>query len=284
MNKNFRIFLARQSLIGDVIMSTPMLNYFERLYPGSYKVFHLARKCSQMAPLLFNHPLIDKLLITDCDEGFGPNDYAEMAKCDIVINTMPPHESHSSHDWPQNFNIYEETWIMAGLPLEEYHKLPPEEQRPKLVKWFNVEPSPKTIALWPCAGYGVENKRNPSQSWYKTLVEYLNTAGYRVLQFGHPRDFTVDGSQDMRHLGFFEQIKMSVGCDLAITTDSGSGLILGAYEMKQISLLTNHFPGHTRNLEAFAPNNPFNTNFVGVGGADNISQRLVVDEVLNKLF
>ena len=169
---------------------------------------------------------------------------------------------------------------MAGLPLSEYHALPPEEQRPRLVKWFNVEQLPKVIAIWPCAGYGIENKINPSQAWYSKLIKGLNQMGYQVYQFGHPRDFTLEGAaKDMRHLSFFDQIRASVGCDLAISTDSGSGLALGAYEMKQISLLTNHFPGHVKNLTAFAPNNPNNSNFVGVGNADNINQEEVLAKV-----
>lgn len=280
MSKDFKIFGIRGSLIGDSIMALVILNFLERRFPGSYKYWQVARKCGQAAPLFFNHPLIDKIVISDCEEGMGPKDRELAAQCQIVFDVMPNHPFEQ--DWPNYRDIYQETFIMAGLPPEEYHKLPPEEQRPKLVKWFNVEPLPKHIAIWPCAGYGVENKRNPSQAWYKVLVKMLNEVGFKVIQFGHPRDFALEGAaQDMRHLSFFDQIKMSLGCDLAVSTDSGSGLVLGAYEMRQVSLLTNHFPGHVRNLTAFAPNNPVNTNFVGVNGADNISQREVFERIVS---
>lgn len=291
--KNFKCFGTRQSLLGDALMSFPILNFLEKQYPNSYKIFHLARKCSQMAPLLLNHPLIDRILISDCEEGFGPKDIEEMKACDIVLNTMPPY--HSREDWPNFFTIFEETWLMSGLKLEDYHSLSEEEKRPKLVKWFNIEKQPKkTIALWPCAGYGNENKRNPSKEWYFNLTKKLISEGYSVIQFGHPKDYNfiplilappysrIDGFenfQSLKHLPFFDQIKMTLGCDLVISTDSGSGLIFGAYEMPQISLLTNHFPGHTRNLTAFAPNNLNNTNFIGVGNPDNISQEEVLKRV-----
>lgn len=285
--KNFKVWGVRQSLIGDSIMALPILNYIEKSFPNSFKYWQIARKCSQSASLYFNHPLIDKIVISDCDEGMGPKDIEIAKTCDVFFNTMPPHPMEQ--DWPNYRNIYEETWVMAGLPLAEYHKMTPEEQRPKLYKWFNVEKrKPKTIAIWPCAGYGNENKRNPSKEWYNKLIEELNHNGYHVLIFGHPKDYSFReylflGSDYYfaveNHLPFFDQIKMTLGCDLVISTDSGSGLIFGAYEMPQISLLTNHFPNHTKNFTAFAPNNPNNHNIIGIGNPDKIQQDAVVKKV-----
>lgn len=280
--KNFKCYGVRGSLIGDGIMALPVLNHLRRLHPDCYIYWQVARQHAHAVPLYLNHPKIDQIVISDCDEGMGPRDWDIAATCDVVFDVMPQHPFE--HNWPQVRNIYEETWVMAGLPLADYHALPPDEQRPQLTKWFKVvkEP-PKTIALWPCAGYGVENKRNPSKEWYDELMTRLLQAGYTVKQFGHPRDFRVAATKDMRDLPFFDQVKMTVGCDLVISTDSGSGLIFGAYGQRQITLLVNHFPGHTRNLTAFAPNNPLNHNFVGVGSADRISQADVVakvDEVL----
>ncbi len=276
--KSFKIYGIRGSLIGDGLMAVPILNYLRKRFPDCYIYWQVARQHAYAAPLYFNHPMIDQIVISDCDEGMGPRDKEIATQCDLVFDVMPQHPMEP--DWPNYRDIYEETWVMAGLPLDEYHALTPDEQRPKLTKWFKVvkEP-PKTIALWPCAGYGVENKRNPSKEWYDELMTGLIQAGYVVKQFGHPRDFHVAATHDMRDLPFFDQVKMTVGCDLVISTDSGSGLIFGAYQMAQVSLLTNHFPGHTRNLTAFAPNNPFNHSFVGVGSADKISQADVVAKV-----
>ena len=160
----------------------------------------------------------------------------------------------------------------------------PDERRPKLEKWFNIDKRPaKTIALWPCAGYGAENKRNPSKEWYGKLVEMLVREGMSVIQFGHPRDFSIGGVTDLREMAFFDQIKATLGCDLTISTDSGSGLIFGAYGANQISLLTNHFPYHTQNLTAFGPDNPNNINFVGMGSADRIDLNDVVNSALIKI-
>jgi len=288
--KNLKMFGVRGSLIGDSIMALPILTFVEKQFPNSYKYWQIAKKCSQAAPLYFNHPLIDKIVISDCNEGMGPKDLEIAKDCDIVFNVMPQHPLQQ--DWPNYRNIYEETWVMAGLPMEYYNSLTAEERRPKLYKWFDVEKQPKkTIALWPCAGYGRENTRNPSEGWYSGLIAMLCRIGYNVIQFGHPKDYNLKSIIDcmdkdieekffvMNHLSFFEQIKMSLGCDLVIATDSGSSLVLGAYEIPQITLLTNHFPNHIQNFEAFGPNNLNNINFISIGHPDNIKITDILKQV-----
>ncbi len=279
--KHLKVWGIRGSLIGDGLMSLCVLNRIKKSHPDSYVYWQVARKCAQAAPLYFNHPFIDKIVISDCDEGMGPADKQIAAQCDIVFDVMPGHPLQQ--DWPNYRNIYEETFVMAGLPIEEYHAMTPEERRPKLTKWFNVEASPKTVAIWPCAGYGGERKRHPSQMWYQTLTMLLNGLGYKVIQFGHPKDFHIGADLDVRDTNFFDQIKRTCGCDLVISTDSGSGLIFGAYGMNQITLLTNHFPGHVRNLCAFGPDNPRNTNLFAADDADKITHDSVLEALKNQL-
>lgn len=275
--KNLKIWGVRQSLIGDSIMALPILNILEDAYPRSYKYWQIARKCAQSAPIYYNHPLIDKIVISDCLEGMGPKDREIAATCNIVLNTTPNHPFE--HDWPNYRNIFEETWVMAGLPLDAYHSLPREKQRPKLYQWWEWDRRPKTIAIWPCANYGTEAKRSPNQSWYNSLVTLLRSLGYKTIQCGHPRDFFINCDNDARDKTFFEQIQISLSCDLTIGTDSGAGLVIGAYEANQISLLTNHFTGHTKNLYAFGTNNPNNYSFLGEGDPN----RIIIDEVANKV-
>lgn len=288
--KNLRMFGVRGSLIGDSIMALPILNYVERLFPNSYKYWQIARKCSQSAQLYFNHSLIDQIVISDGDEGMGTRDREIATGCDIIFNVMPQHPEGDS--WPNRRNIYEETWVMAGLPLSEYHNLPIEEQRPKLTKWFNINKKlNKTIAIWPCAGYGKEKRRSPSQKWYFDLTIELRRLGYEVIQFGHPNDFSIHNefftsppnpisAVDHRGMSFFDQIQVSLGCDLVIGTDSGSSLVIGAYDLiPQITLLTNHWPGHVRNFTAFATNAPKNHNIFAENGADNISIFNVLEKI-----
>lgn len=262
-----KIFGWRQSLIGDSITALPLLTWAEKKWPGSFKYWQIARKCSQAAPLYYNHPLINELAISDCDEGMGARDIAIAQSCHVRVNTMPSHP-HGDLEWANRHDIYHETALMAGLDSEEYNSLEPHEKIPKLWKWFDTDRQKSCVAIWPCAGYGAVQKhksRYPSFLWSSNLSLRLSQEGYKVYQFGHPNDYALEGSIlptaiDLRHLSFFEQIKMTLGCDVMIGTDSGSSLVIGAYGLvPQVSLLTNHIPGHVKNFHAMATNSPLNT-------------------------
>lgn len=283
-----KIWGWRQSLIGDQIMALPLLNWADVVWPGSFKYWQIARKCVQAAPLYYNHPLINELVISDCNEGMGPRDIAIAQKCDIVINTMPQHPDGNAC-WANYRDIYHETARMAGLTDEVYFSIPKQLRIPKLTKWFETERRKGAIALWPCAAYGVKQQwhsRHPSYVWAQSLVDSLISEGYKVYQLGHPNDYSeeaeggvLQGAVDSRKLSFFEQVQFTLGCDLMIGTDSGSSLAIGAYQIiPQISLLTNHMHGHVQNFTAFATNSPMNVSFVGVGSCDNI----LVHEVIAK--
>lgn len=285
MNKNFKIWGVRSGLLGDMVMAEPLLTLLEKKYPGSFKYWQIARKCQQGEPLFRHHPLIDQIVISDCEEGQGPKDLEIMQTCQLVLNTTP---NHRDDLFPNFRNIYEETAHMAGFSEEDYSLLSEEEKRPKLYRWFDTENlGPKTIACWPVAGYAKWHSRNPSQQWYEKLFSALYADGFIIYQFGHPNDYTFAPHPqhiDCRHLSFFDQIKKSLGTSIALATDSGSSLVLGAYSFNQISLLTNHWenPRHIRNFYAFGTNNINNYSFFGLGGCDNISQSDVIAKILEK--
>jgi hypothetical protein len=62
-------------------------------------------------------------------------------------------------------------------------------------------------------------------------------------------------------------------------TDSGSSLIMAAYNFRQVTVLTDHW-GNTNNPYALAPDNPNNFNFFAPGGCDNIS----IDKIIGKVL
>lgn len=292
MNQPLRIWCGRAQLIGDTIMALNVAVYVKKLHPDCHLIWPIARKCSQAAPLYLNHPCIDQVYICDGQEGpESERDLALMNSCSIRFNVNPNHPQGDI--WPNLRDIYLETFLMAGLSEEQYATLTEEERRPRLEKWFNVEKTPgmktywckqlhrdpRTVALWPCAGYGRENKRNPSQEWYNELIKQLTLEGFTTYVFGHTNDFPLNCHGQYRDRSFFDQIKMTLGCDLMIGTDSGSALVVGAYGHPMISLLTNHWPNHRTNLTAFATNNVNNTSFFGLDNADAISH----DEVMKRV-
>jgi len=281
MNKSFSVFGVRQSLLGDCIGALPVLNHVNKVWPGSFNYWHIARKCSHIAPLFIGHPLINRIVISDCQEGFGPKDVEIMNSCNLVINTMPEHPHQ--HDWPNFKDFYCETFAMSGFSVSDYFALPPEQRLPKLVKWFRPEArltaKKHIVALWPQAGYGKEPKRSPDQAWYQSFVNDLIARRYDVVQFGHPADFELEGVCRRTHIDFFQQVRETLSCDLVISTDSGSGLIFAAYEHPQITLTAPHWPGHVRNLDALAPQNRNGHVFLDARGASHISQADVVAKI-----
>lgn len=279
-----RVYGVRGSQLGDCLVASVVLNWLRQRWPNAYIHYQIARKhAPALLPLLANHKHIDQLVITDCTEGMGPRDRAIAATCDIVFNPMPEHPHPGP--WVNDRNIWEETWIMAGLPLNEYHAMSVDDQRAELTQWFEVErKSKRSIALFPAAQYGAVqdwHPRNARWEWFNVLVARLRAEGYTVYQLGHPNDFLDRPSlcQDLRGLSYLDQIRFALGCDLSINTDSGTGLVLGAYKTNQISLLTNHMKGWIKNYTALATNNPNNRSFVGLGCADNIS----IDEVIGSV-
>lgn len=283
---------VRGSQIGDCVTALSVYAWVRQRWPDMFTYWQVARKHAHAVPLFYNHPLVDQLVISDCDEGMGPRDLAIARQCSIAFNVMPEHPDPRL-SWPCAFTFHEETFRMAGLPVEEYRAMAPEVRRPRLSQWFAVERRVRTIAYWPCAAYGVvqtitlpdgrrvERSRNASRAWAQAMVDRLVAEGYTVLQCGHPRDYAdcggpLVGAQDLRAMTFMEMIQVSLGTDTVLGTDSGAGIAIGAYGHPQVSLLTPHFPGHVCNLTAFEPDNPNNVSLVGKSSADDITHDAVV--------
>lgn len=280
MGNVVKILGVRQSLIGDCIMSLPVLNLIKKTYPNRHVYWHLAKKCSQASPLFVNHPLINETVITDCEEGFGAQDIKLANECDVVFNTTPEHPLQQN--WHNYRSMAEETWVMAGLPLKEYQNLSKEERCPKLHKWFDTENLNKTIAIHCFAGYGRDNHRSPNETWWNTLVGELINLGYDVVRLGHPAEPSLFHHKDYRSMSFFDQVKIALGSSLYIGTDSGFSLVVGSYSHPQVTLLTNWNVGHRDNPNCLEPLNDNNIslfNPFNKGGCTGINIEDVIKSV-----
>jgi len=276
-----KIWGIRQGMIGDSIMSLPVLNHLEKIYPGSYKIFVIGKKFSQSAELYINHPLIDRIHILENDETAGPKDIILMNQCDISININP---QHKSPDWYTQNDCIEETFMMAGFELSELKALPDHEQKPQLYKWWKNYDSIniKTISIFPFAGYGVMSKRSPSSKWWSNLIPKIITSGYNVFHFGSPNEPVLSENSkyvNLTHLPFFDMIKLAMTTKISIGTDSGSSWAIGAYGHNQINLLTN-YPEFSNGL---IPSNCLNrsVNLFALNGCDNIDHDLILEIISN---
>jgi ADP-heptose:LPS heptosyltransferase len=282
MNKNFKLFSGRASLIGDTIMFLPALNYLETKYPNSYKIFPISKKTSQSAPLFINHPLIDKIYVLEQEESLSVQDIKLIKDCDLAINPFPNHPDVK--DWYNYYNCIEETIRMAGINLKEFNSLPVDLKKPKLEKWFKISKNEKTIAIWPFACYGVDTGRNPSIEWWQKLLKILDK-DYRVFHFGADAEPNLgeglNNYYKLTNLSFLEMIKITLGCDLSIGTDSGSSWVIGAYGFPQINLILKNSPEHKQNFNAFSPENYLNNkiDLIGLNGKDSIN----IQDLLNSI-
>jgi ADP-heptose:LPS heptosyltransferase len=294
--KNFKIMGVSYGVIGDLVMGLPVLTYFEKKHPGSYKYWFIEKKVAFTAPLYLNHPLIDCIRITGEWSGFSNKDYEVANDCQVKC-TMS-NWKHDVLDWYNYRGQVEETARIAGIyDLKDI--LTEDEMYPKLYRWFdsgltdpmadtyskrhsqtiNLE---KTIAIWPFAAAGDKLGRSPSPEYWKKLICLIHNMGYYTIIMGHRREPLIPNTGTSNYCnesGFFEQIKISLGCKMAIGTDSGNMWVLGAYSHPAITLMTNWLPSHTKNFTALEPANKRGTSLFANGGVENIPMWVILREI-----
>jgi ADP-heptose:LPS heptosyltransferase len=291
MNKNLSIFgVVRPSLIGDCVLSTVFLNYLEKIYPNSYKCAYIDKKCNQIVPLLTNHPLIDKVQVSELKDQISDNDANFINKFDLKFHPFPQH--WRQNDWYNHHNIIDETLSMNFLIGKGYMEpsqfdiLTKEEKCPRLYQWFDTERQNKTIAIWAKSGYGNQDQtidlRSPKTEWWGELCLNLNKMGYKCLLFGHPKSDYIENTIDYRNLSLFDAVKVSLGCDTVIGTDSGTSWIIGAYGHSQIILYTNYKKDHITNTKAFCPIN-YKNNSIDIYGENGNINNITIEEVLQQI-
>jgi len=298
------------SLIGDLVMSLPQLNYFKAKYKNIYVNFVIHKKISYCAPLFFNHPLIDKIHISGEWSGFNDKDYDIASKCDVVTANIDHSKKkileriHSDReDWYNIRSCIEENALMSGI-TDLKTIINEDEQKPYLSKWFDcgfeieqkkgaytydkIEPPnlnyalSKSIAIWPFAGYGRSKNRNPDKEWWLKLIKKFTDNKINVYHFGYFKEPVLSSDKNFYHnitnLDFFSQIKISLGAKISLGTDSGSMWVLAAYSHPTITLLTNWYKNHNDNFHAALPINK-NGDFIF---KENGFKDLTIDEVFEK--
>ena len=296
------------SLIGDLIMSLPQLKYFKKKHKNPYINFVIHKKIAYCAPLFFNHPDIDKIIISGEWSSFDSNDYNIASKCDVVTTKLDHKNKkildryHDDKYWYNKRSCIEETALMSGI--NDFNEtLSENEKIPYLTKWFDTgfediqkkaaytyekvdskknDVLSKSVAVWPFAGYGRSKNRNPNLNWWKSLVSDFNKKSIKVFHFGYINEPNLSEDktyyEKLTDLDFFSQIKISLGSKLSIGTDSGSMWVLGAYSHPSLIISTNWYENHKSNLLATIPPN-INSDVIF---KENGFESLSVDEVIEK--
>ena len=288
---------GRASMIGDNLAALPTAIYIKKYDPDAYITWVIGKKCSSFAPLLLNHPDLDKIFVLDGEEKLeSERDFLEYNKNDFKLDINP---NHPDSRYPKEFNIFFESFRMAGFSEQQWAELTPEEQIPKLVKWWQPVKRPfgdkKTIFFTGMPNFGRESKRWISKQYLEKLVLRLVRLGYCVIQSGGEQDETWFNGQEIEdvsicslnykrvnELSFFDQIKIANECDCIVGSDSGMSLVCGAYSLQQVSLIPIHW-GNENNPSALSTNNPNNYSFYSINGTDNIDIEEVITKVQEKI-
>lgn len=298
-----KIWGTSYGIIGDLIMGLPLLTYFEKKYPQSYKYWAIQKKCAITAPIFLNHPLIDKIKITDEWAGFGEQDRLLMQDCDFVCEDTA---NHSKYNWYNEISCVEETARLAGID-DITEVLTEEEMLPKLYKWFDVgfdnpildtysrkniptlDKFDNNVAIWPFATGG-KRGRSPAVKWWNMTIEELVNKGLTVYHYGRDAEPALSNSPSyikLTSLSFFDQVKAALASQLVMGPDTGPMWVMGAYSHPAINLLTNHMKDHTDNFTALAPVNTNATNAFtpyrdGIG-CNGMSPQAIAKMVLNTI-
>lgn len=292
-----KYFMGRSSMIGDNLSALPTATYIKKIDPDAYITWVIGKKCSSFAPLLINHPDLDKIFVLDGEESMESNrDWNEFYSNTFQYNINP---QHLDNKYPKERNIYLESFLMQGFSEKQWAQLTPEEQIPKLVKWWQPVKRPfgdkKTIFFTGMPNFGRESKRWVSKQYLEKLVLRLVRLGYCVIQSGGEQDETWFSGQEIEdisinslnykrvnELSFFDQIKIANECDCIVGSDSGMSLVCGAYSLQQVSLIPIHW-GNENNPSALSTNNPNNYSFYSINGTDNIDIEEVITKVQEKI-
>lgn len=272
-----KIFGTRMSLVGDIIMSLPVLQKLCEIVDEPYVYFSIAQKCQQARELFIGHPLIQEIKISDGFEELGENDYKIIQQCDIVLPVRPNPPKRS--DWYNYRDLIEETTVMAGFNPEFTKSILPNLYINRSI----IYAEEKTVSIWPFAGYGQGLQRSPSKEWWEQAVSKLINNGYSIIHCGVECEPVLSNHEKYTNItkqSFVDQIYASLGCNGSIGTDSGSMWVLAAYhKIPQINLITNWLPNHFQNKLALAPVGKKVINMYADNGCSNISIEELIHNV-----
>jgi ADP-heptose:LPS heptosyltransferase len=257
-------------LRGDIIMNTVAARSFKEQYPEFKLTLGVGPQFADMEPLFRDHPFFDAFHVYNSYDNWPDNidfEYLNKEKYDIVFHGKPAHVD----EWYKFRHQYAEAAKMNSLPI-------PSNLNPILTKWFPIEKLEKTIAFAPFAGY-IHNKNNDKMlSQYKTeiIVKFIKQLGYKVLFLGGSNEPEIPGVIRLNS-SYFESVKLMLGCQFLIHTDTGIAHAAGAYDFPRLGLYGYRYYGkdNVKNII------PLNTNSINLhaSNVNDIDDELIFQKI-----
>jgi ADP-heptose:LPS heptosyltransferase len=235
---------------GDSVCSLVAARYIKKIFPNSYSVAVLDPRTKELAPLLINHPDIDRICISQKQEGYTDTEKQWASAFDY---NLPLFGHYVPDNWGKTMNWVERNFRIrfqfestdSKLSVIGWNTLTKEEKMPMLTPWFNVNRLKKTIVISPFVGYNLSDEttrtRSPSMEWWINVVEMITKMGFNVVQIGLPNLPLIkhDKVNDKRELSLLESVKLALGADIFFGACGGMQFIINSYGHKTICPFTN---------------------------------------------
>jgi ADP-heptose:LPS heptosyltransferase len=251
---------------GDLIISTATARAFKEQFPGSHLTLGIGPQFADMVDLFRNHPYYDDVHVYNSYDNWPDavdRQYLVEAGYDTVFHGMP----RIRHDWFMNGHQTVEVAKVYGLVVKDSSLV--------LTKWFKVQRLPKHVAFAPFAGYySPNNDKRFSVEAAQAIVDDLIARGYKVVQLGGANEPRLQGAF-FAESSYFESVRIMLGCDLLIHTDTGMGWVASAYKHPQLGLYGHRYYGadYVKNIQPINPNGHYlDANTVADISLDSIFQ------------
>ena len=266
--------------IGDCVCSLTAARYIKKVFPDSYSVAVLDPRSKELAPLLINHSDIDRIYISQKENGYTESEKQWVSTFDfnfpLVGHYVPESWTKQMSPRETNFKIrFQFQPVKSPLFGSGWSNLTEDEKKPKLEQWFKVDRFDKLIVLAPFVGYDLNAEttkiRAPSLDWWKLVVEMLLQMDFTIAQIGtlnFPLVYNHANFYDKRNLSLWESVKLALGADLFIGACGGMSFVINAYGQKSVCPYTDWIKGATS--EALLPVN-YKNRMIPIFGENGIN-------------
>lgn len=284
-----RFLLAHLGLYGDLAMGTVAARALKAAYPDCHVTYAVGGDFRDFAPLLINHPHIDRIYVTHSPrDRYDETDVAwiKAQRFDHVFNPMQDH-NHAA-PWHLARHQTHETCFMHGIPVPAG-----DTGKIELVRWFEPKAGVKDhVAFAPFAGWqeGIKNVKALDRARAQTIADGIRKLGFSVLQVGHPDEPSLVQYDDEYHpdtpritrlsTPYFESVRHILGCRAMVMGDSGLAWVLSGYDFPLVGLYGNWY--HGDRVSAIQPVNP-NARYLVARTINEIPVESVVEAVRNLL-
>jgi ADP-heptose:LPS heptosyltransferase len=219
-------FLA--GLAGDLVISTPAIREFKRIYPEAHLTIATGPQCKHMRALLAGMPEINEFHAWKTYKDWpakADKNFLNKQKFDMVFNPFP---QHTRPDWYNAWHYTHETALMLGLPA-------PTDCQCKL----GYQPKPavgnEKLVTLSMFSSGTQFSKTLRLEQLAELAVKIREKGFIPVQIGS-NDLKIAGYEWRGDLTMPQAVDLMASSHRHITVDTSFSWIASAYQLPVIGL------------------------------------------------